>query len=87
MRVIPLTSVLSHKGRGCRCAKWDETLSLEVMELIKQALRRGPIFDASQSAARDWVRAARARAVSLTWRLPWSDSGRLGSKLANQPCL
>ena len=60
MRVIPLTSVLSHKGRGCRCAKWDETLSLEVMELIKQALRRGPIFDASQSAARDWVRAARA---------------------------
>ena len=35
MRVIPLTSVLSHKGRGCRAPKRYDTLNLEVKELIK----------------------------------------------------
>ena len=38
MWVIPLTSVLSHKGRGCRCPKLDDTWSLEVKEIIKHAL-------------------------------------------------
>ena len=35
MRVIPLTSVLSHEGRGCRWPKPFYTVSLEVKELIK----------------------------------------------------
>jgi len=38
MRVLPLTSVLSHKGRGCRCSKPFYTVSLEVKELIKHPL-------------------------------------------------
>jgi len=38
MRVIPLTSILSHKGRGCRCPKRDDSLSLDVRELFKHPL-------------------------------------------------
>ena len=40
MRVIPLTSILSHKGRGCRSPKRDDTLSLEIRELFKHPLRQ-----------------------------------------------
>jgi len=36
MRVIPLTSILSHKGRGS--PNRDDTLSLEIKELFKHAL-------------------------------------------------
>ncbi len=39
MRVIPLTSLLSHKGRGCRSPKLDDTLSLEVRKLFKHPIR------------------------------------------------
>ena len=39
MRVIPLTSILSHKGRGCRSPKRDDALSPEVRELFKHPLR------------------------------------------------
>jgi len=42
MRVIPLTSILSHKGRGCRSPKRDDTLSLEIRELFKHPLTRLP---------------------------------------------
>ncbi len=38
MRVIPLTSILSHKGRGSRNPKRDDTWSLEVKELFKHTL-------------------------------------------------
>ncbi len=37
MRVIPLTSLLSHKGRGS--PNRDDTLSLEIKELFKHTLR------------------------------------------------
>ena len=36
MRVIPLTSLLSHKGRGS--PKWDDTLNSEIKELFKRTL-------------------------------------------------
>ena len=39
MRVIPLTSLLSHKGRGSRSPNLDDTLSLDVKELLTQALK------------------------------------------------
>ena len=38
MRVTPLISILSHKGRGCLCPNRDDTLSLEVRELFKLPL-------------------------------------------------
>ena len=44
MRVIPLTSLLSHKGRGCRSQKQDDSLSLEVKKLIKHTLRESVAF-------------------------------------------
>ncbi len=50
MRVIPLTSVLSHKGSGCRCPKRNDTLSLEVKELIKHALRGSGSWNRAASA-------------------------------------
>ena len=37
MRVIPLTSLLSHKGRGS--PNRDDTLSLEIKELFKHTLK------------------------------------------------
>ena len=39
MRVIPLTSILSHKGRGS--PKRDDSLSLEVEKIIKHSPRLG----------------------------------------------
>ena len=39
MRVIPLTSLLSHKGKGCRSPNLEDTLSLDVKELLAHALR------------------------------------------------
>ena len=39
MRVIPLTSVLSHKGRGTRSPNLEDTLSLDVKDLFKPTLR------------------------------------------------
>ena len=54
MRVKPLTSFLSHKGRGCRSLKRDESLSLGVKKLIKHTL--GP--SAGQREDRDSSRAA-----------------------------
>ena len=51
MRVIPLTSILSHKGRGCLSPKRDAILSLEVRELFNTLqqlswleLHQGPLF-------------------------------------------
>ena len=41
MRVKPLTSILSHKGRGCLSPERDDTLSLEVRELFKHPLKGG----------------------------------------------
>ena len=38
MRVIPLTSLLSHKGRGVS-PNLNDTLSLDVKELLTQALK------------------------------------------------
>ena len=38
MRVIPLTSVLSHKGRGCRSPNQNDTLGLEVKGHFKHPL-------------------------------------------------
>jgi len=38
MRVIPLTSILSHKGRGSRSLNRDDTLGLEVKEHFNPAL-------------------------------------------------
>ena len=35
MRVKPLTSLLSHKGRGSRIPNLDDALSLDVKELFK----------------------------------------------------
>ena len=40
MRVIPLTSLLSHKGRGGLTPNRNDTLSLDVKVLFKHALRR-----------------------------------------------
>ena len=39
MRVIPLTSLLSLKGRGCRSPNLDDTLNPDVKELFKTPLR------------------------------------------------
>ncbi len=39
MRVIPLTSLLSHKGRGGRSPNRVDTLSLEVEALFKHPPR------------------------------------------------
>ena len=39
MRVIPLTSILSHKGRGRRSPNLDDTLNLDVKELFKHTVR------------------------------------------------
>ncbi len=39
MRVIPLTSLLSHKGRGGRSPNRVDTLSLEVKALFKHPPR------------------------------------------------
>ena len=38
MRVIPLTSLLSHKGRGSRSPNRDYILSLDVKNLFKHLL-------------------------------------------------
>ncbi len=39
MRVRPLTSILSHKGRGGRNPKRDDIWSLEIKELFKHTLK------------------------------------------------
>ena len=43
MRVIPLTSLLSHKGRGCRSPKQADSLSLEGKKSIEQSETNYPI--------------------------------------------
>ena len=43
MRVIPLTSLLSHKGRGSRSPNRLDTSSLEVKKLFKHTLREGAV--------------------------------------------
>jgi len=40
MRVIPLTSLLSHKGRGCQSPKRDDTLSLEIEDFFNTPSNR-----------------------------------------------
>ena len=47
MRVIPLTSFLSHKGRGSRTPNLDDTVSLDVRELFKHTLKRPGIETSS----------------------------------------
>jgi hypothetical protein len=42
MRVIPLTSILSHKGRGSRNPNLDDTLRVDVKELFKHPPKGAP---------------------------------------------
>ncbi len=72
MRVMLFTSVLSHKGRGCRCPKLNDTLSLEVKELTKHALRvkTGLLDRRSQlliTPCRSKIRASSAMPSELVW--------------------
>ena len=41
MRVVPLTSILSRKGRGCRSRIRVDILSPQVEELFEHALKLG----------------------------------------------
>ena len=73
MRVIPLTSLLTHKERGSRSPNLDYTLSLDVKELFKHTLREDILGNTGQFRYR-WN--AGSRRPTRAYYHEYSEEGR-----------